>query len=163
MCGAGGPNAPRDGRMTDGGARISAGCGLVRAASTSGRGCSLVPRVAVQLPQAPAKGEVDPALDLGELELLGRRGLGQAEGGGAGDQSAKDGVEGVVRFDAGLAGTGLPAEPGRRRLQRREQAFASCEVGLVAIARQSPEEERRGGIGLEDAVGAGAIEAMRER
>ena len=104
MWGAGGPNAPRDGRMTDGGARISAGCGLVRAASTSGRDWVFVPRVAVQRPQAPAKGEVDPALDPGELELLGRRRLGQPERGGAGDQRAEDGVEGVVRFDAGLAG-----------------------------------------------------------
>lgn len=53
-------------RTSDGGARISAGCGLVRAVSTSGRDWALVPGVAVQHPQAPAKGEVDPTLDLGE-------------------------------------------------------------------------------------------------
>ena len=46
---------------------------------------------------------------VGQPKVLGRRRLGEAERGGAGDQRAEDGVEGVVRFDAGLAGA-LPGE-----------------------------------------------------
>ena len=46
---------------------------------------------------------MDPALDPGELARLGRRLLGEPERGGAGDQGAEHGVEGVVGVGAGLA------------------------------------------------------------
>ena len=51
-------------------------------------------------------------------------GLGEPERGGAGDQGAEDGVEGVVGLDAGLARARRPLQPGRRGLERGEQLLA---------------------------------------
>ena len=93
----------------------------------------------MQHPQAPAKGKVDPALDLGELKRVGRRRLGQAERGGAGDQGAKDGVERVVALDASLAGVLFPDEPGRRVLERGKQVLAGGGAPASSSKRASSE------------------------